>query len=601
MGKRERLFTLALGMLLVALGLAYSSPASADSVVCSPSTTPCPAFSDERGDYPVRTGNLAKIRYGPYNVPANGAIHNSPVDFSAPAPCTGCYITDIIPSLVYDGDPNNTTGTTANLNNSAMMHHFVLINTANPDPVCPSGLQGQFGERFFASGNERTHMHLPTPYGYQNNSSTWWLIPHIVNKANVAKNLSIEVTYRYRTTGAQAAKPLWLDIDGCGDSEYVIPTGYTDTHVSWPSTVNGNFIAIAGHSHDVDVTGQGSCVTHCAAEGGGIAVSAELVGGSASDYFGPVPPNNTPPADLTGATVCRSENNYNTPFAAGRWNGHLDTMGLCGIQTDIPAGKQTQAYPSGSAYPTSGYPIRAGQTIKLHSEYQNDTGFQQTDVMGIMMAWYAPLEPGYPRPRGATPLRASLAVAFQPCSTGTANRQHGPPLAVTSCTPPQQASNFLTVGTTDAWAGTTAKANASVRYDVVADNTGTPADETNVKVNVSATDVRKKSDLTDYTGQLKASSVLQIVDRDNGPSEVGVTEPIPLSYPVPCTATGADATVGSTCTLVTTANAAVPGTVKGGKRAIWQMGRIDLYDGGADGVATTEPNTLFMSEGLWIP
>jgi hypothetical protein len=616
MGNRERLLRLSLGALIAALSLIWwTGTASADTIVCGPGATPpnpttCPAFSDPRTDMAAGIGSstFEEIRYGPYSVPANGAIHNSPINFSAPPPCTNCYVTDVIPNLVYDGDPNNATGTTANLNNGAMLHHFVLINPQNQDAVCPSGLQGQLGERWFASGNERTHMHLPKPYGYFNTNAGWVLIPHIVNKSGVAKSLSIDVMYRYRSASdttqptPQAARPLWLDIDGCGDSEYTIlaSPSYSDTHVSWTSTVSGRMIGIAGHQHDVDITGPAPCDTHCPAEGGGIAVSAELVGAPAADYFGPVPPNNPPPSDLTGATLCRSQDYYGTTWAGTQWKGHLDTMSQCGIQTDLPAGHQTEAYPAGSAYPTSGYRFNSGQVIKLHSEYQNNTGSQQTDVMGIMMAWYAPLEPGYPRPKGATPNMASLVVAYQPCSGG--NRQHGGPLNALSCNPPVQSSNQLTVGTGDAWPGTTPKAVGNVRFDVVGDNGGTPAvDESNLKVRVDVTDVRRMSDLADYTGQLKENTVLRIIDRDNGPSEVGVTQDIPLGYTVPCTATTSDTTVGSTCSINTTANSVVPGTVKGGKRSIWQMAKVDLYDGGSDGVASTEPNTLFMTQGLWAP
>ena len=140
------------------------------------------------------------------------------------------------------------------------------------------------GERFFAAGNERTHMHLPTPYGYQRGRSTnWILIYHLVNKDRRDQEASASRSiYRYRTDPpqAQSAKPLWLDIDGCSDSEYTIPTGYSDTTASWTSTVSGRMVAIAGHLHDVDITGPAPCDTHCAAEGGGIAVSAELVGGT---------------------------------------------------------------------------------------------------------------------------------------------------------------------------------------------------------------------------------------------------------------------------------------------------------------------------------
>ena len=55
---------------------------------------------------------------------------------------------------------------------------------------------------------------------------------------------------------------------------------------------------------------------------------------------------------------------------------------------------------------------------------------------------------GYPRPAGASPLRASLVPAYAECTAP--NRSHGPPLGSASCNPPAQRSGFLTVGTPDA-------------------------------------------------------------------------------------------------------------------------------------------------------
>jgi hypothetical protein len=53
-----------------------------------------------------------------------------------------------------------------------------------------------------------------------------------------------------------------------------------------------------------------------------------------------------------------------------------------------------------------------------------------------------------------------------------------------SCNPPVQASSFLTVGTGDAWAGTTPKSIGSVRFDVK------PTSPEDVKIVASLTDVR---------------------------------------------------------------------------------------------------------------
>src|SRR5207245_1889419 len=71
--------------------------------------------------------------------------------------------------------------------------------------------------------------------------------------------------------------------------------------------------------------------------------------------------------------------------------------------------------------------------------------------------------PGFSRPKGATPLRAALAIAYRSC--GSSNHQHGAPLAAGSCQPPVQSSAYLTVGTSDA-NGKLPNAIGRVRYDV---------------------------------------------------------------------------------------------------------------------------------------
>jgi len=74
----------------------------------------------------------------------------------------------------------------------------------------------------------------------------------------------------------------------------------------------------------------------------------------------------------------------------------------------------------------------------------------------------------------------------------------------------------------------------------------------------------------------------------------------PISADVRCSAT-ADASVGSTCTLATTVNALVPNAVREGDRAIWELGPVEVYDGGPDGVGSTADNTVFARQGLFVP
>jgi hypothetical protein len=49
-------------------------------------------------------------------------------------------------------------------------------------------------------------------------------------------------------------------------------------------------------------------------------------------------------------------------------------------------------------------------------------------------------------------------------------------------------------------------------------------------------------------------------------------------------------------------NALIPNAVIENKRAIWQLSNIEVFDGGADGDAsTTGDNTLFARQGIFVP
>ena len=54
--------------------------------------------------------------------------------------------------------------------------------------------------------------------------------------------------------------------------------------------------------------------------------------------------------------------------------------------------------------------------------------------------------------------------------------------------------------------------------------------------------------------------------------------------------------------MTTGANAVVPGLVQGAKRAIWEMGQVQVLDGGPDGdVDTATGNTVFARQGVLVP
>jgi hypothetical protein len=214
---------------------------------------------------------------------------------------------------------------------------------------------------------------------------------------------------------------------------------------------------------------------------------------------------------------------------------------------------------------------------------------------------YAAAVNGFPRPKGATPYLAALAVAYKACASP--NRTHAPPLAGDACNPPVQASSELTVGTLDA-NGQAAGSAGSVRYDVVVGDPIAPGNQADVKLVASITDVRK-SDLTDYTGQLVVTANARITDKNNAVGAGGGTDAATVGdVDFPATASCASTTsttVGSTCSLTTTFNAVQPGAIVEEKRANWQLGPVNVFDGGPDGVASTTPNTLFETQGLFTP
>jgi hypothetical protein len=193
-----------------------------------------------------------------------------------------------------------------------------------------------------------------------------------------------------------------------------------------------------------------------------------------------------------------------------------------------------------------------------------------------------------------------LVPSFRQCTSP--NRQHGAPLAFGSCAAPHLASGVLTVGTSDS-NGQTTNSVGSVRLDVIAGDPATPANEADVQVSTSLSDVRKQTDLSDYTGQLRVEPFVQITDRSNGPgqNEPATVEANPFPFTVPCAATG-DPAIGGACTLSSSFNAILPGSVIEGRRAIWELNEVDVYDGGPDGQASTAfDNTLFARQGVFVP
>ena len=199
------------------------------------------------------------------------------------------------------------------------------------------------------------------------------------------------------------------------------------------------------------------------------------------------------------------------------------------------------------------------------------------------------------RPAGASPFRVSLVPAFNECSTG--NRTHGPPLAFPSCAPPQPGSSTLTVGVGD---GSPALSR-SVGFVRIAVWPGTPGgvDDTDARVQFSLTNVMRASDLSEYTGELRASAMVRLTDRESPVAQTTVD--FPFEWDVPCVPTAATLDK-STCSVTTTLDSITPGAAGEGKRAVWGLDKVRVHDGGPDEDAdTTADNSLFAVQGVFVP
>jgi hypothetical protein len=277
----------------------------------------------------VTTTTYSKtVRYGPFTIPAGteldpGMIHNQ-LKFGVQRPCLDCFITSFTPDLVYPD------GSRATMDTGPMLHHTVLTSQWQRDATCGSTLLGLAGERFFASGNERTPIAFPAGYGYRVHwYDSWNMLIDLMNHSTESKTVYIQVSYTYRPywESVKRLKPVWLDIDLCGDSEYSIPAGYSDTHRDWKATVPGKVVAMIGHVH-----------------GHGIAVEATN-------------------QSRGGKSICRS---------------------LATLDPDDVHSVLSMSTCTGDPLATIAY----GDVIRLHSEY-NST-HPAADVMGIMLGYVNP-------------------------------------------------------------------------------------------------------------------------------------------------------------------------------------------------------------------
>jgi dipeptidyl aminopeptidase/acylaminoacyl peptidase len=279
-----------------------------------------------------------------------------------------------------------------------------------------------------------------------------------------------------------------------------------------------------------------------------------------------------------------------------------DVGGRIGLESDDGSGRQLLT-------PGAGYAGRPGFDSRpawspdgsriaferyddgIHVINVDGTGDIRLSAIGTDPDWQ-PVQRAYVRPAGATPLRVPLVPAFEPCSGS--NRTHGPPLAFPSCAPPIAASPNLTVGVGDGDPAT-ARSIGFVRLRVVRGAPG-GADDADVVIRFSLSNVMWSSDLTDYTGILQPEAVVRLTDRAGFQHQT--VQDFPFGFVVPCAATSGTFD-GALCALTTSAEAVLPGSITEGSRAILALDRVKVYDGGPTGDGG-DPS-LFSVQGVFVP
>ncbi|MBK5288370.1 MAG: hypothetical protein JJE46_07880 [Acidimicrobiia bacterium] len=94
-----------------------------------------------------------------------------------------------------------------------MLHHAVWLNLSAPDMTVPS-----IPERFFATGEEKSELTLPTGFGYPYSPSDQWLLNYMLHVL-VDQSFDVRVTYDLDFVPAvgrvklRSVRPIWMDVD----------------------------------------------------------------------------------------------------------------------------------------------------------------------------------------------------------------------------------------------------------------------------------------------------------------------------------------------------------------------------------------------------
>jgi hypothetical protein len=234
MGIRGRFGATLAALALGVTGLAVTSPTASAAAPASASAKPA----------------VTTVKVGPFVLapaPVGTVPNQNRVIPEIDKPCSDCFITSVVPHLVY------ADGSNADMDTGVMLHHLVIVEPGKTDVTCArtEGI-GAAGRRIFASGNERTPITLPDGFGFKVEKEKWAGIIELMNHSDQPKTVyfTADVTHvPAKTSGMKPVTPVWLDVNNCSDSQYSVPKGKSATPWNWMSTITGRVIAAGGHVH----------------------------------------------------------------------------------------------------------------------------------------------------------------------------------------------------------------------------------------------------------------------------------------------------------------------------------------------------------------
>jgi plastocyanin len=285
------------------------------------------------------------FKYGPVHLnPGQNNIEISNTDI--PKPKVPGWITGIAPNLTL------TDGTIPPVDH-VHLHHAVWLNLSRSDLTSP-GLP----QRFFASGEEKTHLEFPPGYGLRYDPSDVWRLNYMLHVLD-DRPYDVFVTYDFdfipasspAASGITEAEPIWMDVQngsiypvfnvaaGSGkNGVFTYPTDANDPYHGgaqkneYTIPFSGELIQTAGHLHP-----------------GGLHTDLDLTRGTRT------------------AHLYRSKAHYFEPAGPVSWDVAMT-----------------------ATKPTWNVHVKAGDTLSVTATYDTTHKWSWYEVMGIMIAWVVP-------------------------------------------------------------------------------------------------------------------------------------------------------------------------------------------------------------------